>query len=122
MEAYVEVMRRTVELSETCIEGLQYVSIRLDEGMMEETLYLLEDIVYGFCQIVNSTQLLDSCIIDDHFSVITNSIEKSLDDIVSAYESNNLYLASNEINHRLLPFFQSWNNELAYVFKNYILS
>lgn len=122
MEAYVEVMRRTVELSETCIEGLQYISIRLDEDLTGDTLYLLEDVVCSFCQIVSSIQLLDPYIMSSHLAVITNSIEKSLHDIMSAYESNSINFAANELNERLLPLFQSWNNELAYSFQKYILS
>jgi|GEM_PF-6453049 len=40
MNQYIEVMKRTTELADTCLEGLEYVKKKLNEGHSESTMLL----------------------------------------------------------------------------------
>ncbi|OAB42939.1 hypothetical protein [Paenibacillus glacialis] len=122
MEEYLEVMRRTVELAETCMDGLHHIHIRLNEGLMEDTLYLLEDIVCGFCQITDSIQVLEFFFLDNEPLDMTTKVEMALHDILSAYEHHDINLASYSLSSLLLPSFQSWNNGIMRTFHPHILS
>lgn len=122
MEEYVEVMRRTLELADTCTEGLNYISSRLEEGLMEETLYLLDDVVCGFCQIANSIQILESFSIGDQLIDRTTKVEMALHNILTAYEQHDINIASYSLDSLLLPAFQLWSNELLRSFHPHILS
>lgn len=122
MEKYMDVMRRSLELAETCIEGLHYISNQLYAGSMEETVYLLEDIVHGFCQIVNALSLLDPFLPDRHIQELTNRIEAMFNHLLSAYEQYDINSSFSQLIQFLLPSFQLWKDELASSFQAYILS
>ncbi|HEY2492064.1 MAG TPA: hypothetical protein VGI33_03930 [Paenibacillus sp.] len=122
MEEYAEVMRRTLDLAETCIEGLRFISNRLDEGLMEETVYLLEDVLYGFCQITNSIHILEVFLEDHELVDITTKVELAIQDIVFTYECEDINSASSRMNGLLLPAFNSWNEGMISTFHPHILS
>ncbi|BFH65557.1 hypothetical protein [Paenibacillus azoreducens] len=122
MEEYMEVMRRSLELAETCSEGLYYISNQLYAGSMEKTVYILEDIVHGFCQIANALSLLDPFLSDHHIQDMMNRIEAIFNDLITAYELYDIHSASSKLNQLLLPSFQMWRDELTSSFQVYILS
>lgn len=122
MEEYMEVMRRSLELAETCSEGLYYISNQLYAGSMEKTVYILEDIVHGFCQIDNALSLLNPFLPDYHIRDMTNGIEAMFDDLITAYELYDIHSASSKLNQLLLPSFQVWREKMASSFQIYILS
>ncbi|MBE9916648.1 hypothetical protein G8C92_21750 [Paenibacillus donghaensis] len=122
MEQYMEVMRRSLELAETCIEGLQYISNQLYVGSIEKTVYILEDIVHGFCQIANALSLLDPFLPNYHIQDMMNIIEAIFNDLITAYEQYDIHSASSKLNQLLLPSFQMWRDELTSSFQIYILS
>lgn len=122
MEDGIEVMRRLVELAETCHEGLQYIAARLEEGHFEEMLYLFEDVVYGFCKIqdVVSHPILPRT--NNRFNQLTLEIETAMHLMLTAYENNNINEGAHTINHQLVPKLNQWRDELESHFKSYILS
>lgn len=118
MEEYVEVMRRSVELAETCMEGLYHIRARIQEGMFEETMYLFEDIVYGYCQIAEFLPALDSFLTDDRLGVITCEIEEALHSMLTAYEYCDINKAAYIVNNQLISGFQLWSRELMTLFSS----
>ena len=46
----LDIMKRTIELSETCLEGLEHIKEKLNEGQFEETIPLMNDSVVAFSQ------------------------------------------------------------------------
>ena len=121
MEHSIEVMRKTLELMDTCIEGVEYIARKLHEGKMEACLYLLEDIVCGFCKMKDSMDLLNSYFsrhYDDNKEI---EVESELDAIITAYKLHHINQA---ILHagRLQTRFMVWKGELEGHFRSFILS
>jgi hypothetical protein len=83
-------MRKTVELAETCIECLDYISSKVDEGQMEDTLYLMEDLACAFYQIVHSFPLIESIIYTNNLWNISHQLESVMYHIVCSYEQNDI--------------------------------
>jgi hypothetical protein len=54
MEKYLDVMKRTVELSDSCLGVLEHIKVRLNEGAFEDTVQLMDDFVNGCYQIEKS--------------------------------------------------------------------
>ena len=48
MEKYLDIMKRTIELTETCYEGLEHIKEKLNEGQFVETIPLMNDSVVCF--------------------------------------------------------------------------
>ncbi len=116
MEKYVEVIRRSVELVDTCIEGLQHIRAGLREGVFEETMYLFEDIVYGYCKIAEFLPVLDSFLADDRLKTITLEVEEAMHHMLTAYEYCDINKASNILDHQVIPAFQLWSGEMTTLF------
>jgi hypothetical protein len=51
MEKYLDVVKRTIELSDTCLDGLEHIKGRLNEGRFEETFQMMSDVVSAFSQL-----------------------------------------------------------------------
>lgn len=117
----MEVMRKTLELMDTCIDGVEYITWRLHEGKMEACLYLLEDIVCGFYKMKDSMDLLNNYFSRRYDHYKEYEVENELDAIITAYK---LHQINQAILHagRLLPRFKVWKGELEGHFRSFILS
>ena len=56
MEKYIEVMKQSLELSETILEGLQHIQKLLSEGKSEQTIFLFEDTLVAYETIVRTIE------------------------------------------------------------------
>lgn len=122
MEQYIDIMRRTVELVETCFDAMDFISSRLAEGKMENTLYLIEDFVWAFYHIGNSLALLDSVIYTNVLWDIMNQLEYILNEVLTFYEIQDVNSAIYCVNTKLIPVSKTWYQELTSVFNSHILS
>ncbi|KHF35038.1 hypothetical protein CM49_02625 [Paenibacillus sp. P1XP2] len=50
MEHSIEVMRKTLELMDSCIEGVEYIAWRLHEGKMEHAFIFWRILFAGFAR------------------------------------------------------------------------
>lgn len=50
MEKYMDIIRRVLELADTCLEGLEHAEICLREGRFEDCIIMLHDAVHGYYQ------------------------------------------------------------------------
>lgn len=122
MEQQLEVMRRILELSETCIEGLEHIRTRLYEGYMQEILYLVEDVLYAFCQIDFTLKVLKLLPEIEEITDVTVEVENALSDLLYEYEQQDINAVIVRLNHELLPTFRLWNQKMYLFFNPHILS
>lgn len=120
MEQQIEMMRRILELSGTCIEGLDYLHTRLHKGYLEDSYYLIEDIVHGFCQIRLSMKVLN--METEEITDTTQRAEGVLSDFIYACEHQGINEVILRLSHELSPAFSMWNQELNLNFNHHILS
>jgi hypothetical protein len=122
MEKYVNVMKRTLELSESCQEALEHIKARLNEGNFEETMRLMDDLVNGFYQIEKSVQAFSSSLPSNQMENTTNQVRKAMEHVVSAYEQGERGKVLEIIQFNLLPNYKKWKTELETTLHPFVLS
>lgn len=119
MERYFEVMRRSIELSETIEEGLLYIEKRIKEGCLEEVQTLFNDIIEGFTAINDSIEVFKGKLIRNNLDLLTEKVWENLELLSKTYDLNNI-IKVNQIIIRLISDYNFWKNELHRVIGTYI--
>lgn len=119
MEKYYDVIKRSLELSETIDEGLVYIQRKLDEEQIEDTIDLMGDVIQGFITIQESIASIESQVNSEQFKSLTETIKKDFDMIVDTYEMNDINRLK-FILPLLLNDYRLWKNELSELMRKYI--
>jgi hypothetical protein len=123
MEKYMDVMKRTVELSESCLGAINHIKVRLNEGAaFEDSIRLMDDLVNGFYQIEKSLQGFITKLPLNQIEGLTNRLRSAMEHTVSAYEQGESGKVLEIIQFNLLPSFKSWRAELDQVLSPYLIS
>jgi hypothetical protein len=122
MEKYMDVMKRTVELSESCLGAIDHIKARLNEGAFEDTIRLMDDLVNGFYQIERSLQGFISKLPSNQIEGLTNRVRSAMEHTISAYEQGDRGKVLEIIQFNLLPSFKIWKAELDQVLSPYLIS
>lgn len=122
MEKYIEVITRVLDLSETCQEAIGHIKGKLNEGQFEETSALMSDVVEGFYHLEKALSELLEQLPESKIEQIIQQLQRSLELVVSAYESGNPAQVKEKLQFNLQPAFQSLHRELEAVLRPYTLS
>ncbi|ABO50929.1 conserved hypothetical protein [Desulforamulus reducens MI-1] len=112
MQKYYDVIRRIVDLAETCHEGIVHIKNKLAEGYFGETLPLMEDVTQAFLSIEGALQPLLPMLLSEQLEPLTEQLSESFYSLVSAYKRDNRERALEVIEGEFLPSFQIWHCEL----------
>ncbi|WP_066637314.1 hypothetical protein [Desulfolucanica intricata] len=121
MEKYIDVILQTIELSETCLEGLEHVKAKLNEGQFENTTVLLHDALYAYYQMGKSIQPFIAQLPPYDMESISNSLHNAFELVVSAYERGERAIALEVIQFNLLPIYKEWHTEINRYLKPYLV-
>jgi hypothetical protein len=121
MEKYIDVMKRTIELSESCKETLEHIKLRLNEGAFEDTFRSMDDFVNGFYQIEISMSDYLHKLSPNGIEERTIHLRNAMEHVVSAYEQGESGKALEIIQFNLLPNCISWKAEIERVLNPYVL-
>jgi hypothetical protein len=122
MEKYIDVMKRTIELSESCVESLEHIKLRINEGAFEETIQSMDDLVNAVYQIEVSMQGYLREIPANRIEERTNQLRNSLEHVVSAYGQRESAKALEIIQFNVLPSCKGWKTEIEKALQSYVLS
>lgn len=122
MEKHLDVMRRTVELAATCLEGIEHIRIRVNKGYFEDTIQLLQDFVHAVYQMEKSIQPIVNELPPNQLEEFTTLLRDAIDLVVSAYEKGEGGKALEIIQFNLLPSYKKWQSELERCLNPFILS
>lgn len=122
MEKHLDVMRRTVELAATCLEGIEHIRIRVNKGYIEDTIQLLQDFVHAVYQMEKSIQPIVNEILPNQLEEYTILLRDAIDFVVSAYEKGEGGKALEIIQFNLLPSYKKWQSELERCLNPFIFS
>lgn len=122
MEKYIDVMKMTVELSESCIETLVHIKMRLNKGSFEDTIRLMDDFVNAVYQIEVSMKGYLNQLPVNRIEEKTTQLRIAMEHAVSAYEQEQCGKALEIIQFNLLPNCKSWKAEIEKTLHPYVLS
>lgn len=122
MEKYIDVMKQSVELSGTMIEGIEHIQMLLEEGKYEDSMYLFENVVAGFLSIEHSVTPIIETLENNGIEARSKQIKESLELVVSAYEVRNYDKAQEVIRNTLTSHCKEFRQELEAVFSPFLVS
>lgn len=119
-----EVIRWTLDLSDTLQEGLQHIYQRQATGhRAEETIPLFTDVVETFAEIESALQrFLPSLANIEELTQWTNSLREGLDWMTSAYEGTSDVSPLATLQFTLRPRFQEWHKALNEALRPHLAS
>ncbi|WP_240374119.1 hypothetical protein [Bacillus piscicola] len=122
MEKYIDVMKQSVELSHTMIEGLQHMQTLFGQGKMEDTVFLFEDIVAAFSSVEEAVAPVAPDMPQSDLETKLQQVQRALEVTVTAYEKKQYGKVQEIIQFTVLPKCKELHQELETAFQPYILS
>lgn len=122
MGDFFDVVKGSLELSATLLEGMEHIQAQFDAGHYEAVLPLFQDAVQAFIAIQEAIQPVLIQLPAHRLESLAELIRGSLEQTVLAYEQNNWWAASELMQNQLLPGFLSWKGELERCLGSYIAS
>lgn len=120
MDKYIDLMRYSIELTITGLEGLEYIQEQISEEPNETVIRLFADLLTAFNAIEGSIENLPL----DKNSLVetTDKLRQAFDYIVSALEEGNSAKVQEMLQFTLVPMYKNWKVELEEAFNPFILS
>lgn len=118
---YTVILKHIMDLSDTCLEGIEHVYMQLKRGEMESTIPLLDDIVTAIFEIEQSIQPF-SHLLPEELKSATKPLSNNLNLFVSAYEQKNINKAKEILEQELLDNLKNWHVELNACFSPFVTS
>jgi hypothetical protein len=122
MEKQINVMKRTLELSETMGEALEYIKAQVNEGQVESTIQLANDTMAAFASIVQSIRGFLDELPPNQIEAHTDMLVKGFDVLTTAYEQRQNGKALEVLQFNVLPAYKKWNSELVQYLQPYVVS
>lgn len=119
MENY-EIIRQSLDLSESIGEGLEHISRQLDKGCYEEATPLFQDVIQAFMSIQMAVEPYLNTLPCNSLISLNRDIQNTLELIVTSYEKSSWNVLRETVQQKLLPFYREWKNELIGTLGSYI--
>ncbi|PRO65640.1 hypothetical protein [Alkalicoccus urumqiensis] len=120
MEKQIPVMTQSLSLVRTLEDAAGHIQHQLAEGELNDTFYLVEDLLSGFTAVQEALQPLDQEILDLS-GVITASddVQQALAQLVEAYEKKDHQEAQEQTRTTLAPRLTKLRAEMEEAFQSY---
>lgn len=115
-------MKKTLELSETIIDGLKHIQKLLSEGKNEQTVFLFEDVLVAYVTIARTTETALNEMNNENILEFQVEFSKVADLVVNAYEEKNYPKVQEILQFNFLPKFKKLKGELEEAFKPFLFS
>ncbi|MEN6390251.1 MAG: hypothetical protein ABFD04_07505 [Syntrophomonas sp.] len=122
MDNDIEVIRQSLDLSNTIGEGLEYIKLRFEGGHFEETLILFQDVIQALISIQKAVQPIAANLSSNQLEPLIANINYSLEDVIAEFEKGNWSMTTGIIEQTLLPAYYKWQEELERCFVSHIAS
>ncbi|UII55611.1 hypothetical protein LS684_18595 [Cytobacillus spongiae] len=122
MEKHIEVMKMSLELSETIVEGLQHIQKLLNEGKHEQTVFLFEDVLTAYESIGRTTKQVVKDLNQELILARQTEFGKSAELVVTAFEEKNYAKVQEILQFNFVPKFKKLKEELEKAFNPYLVS
>ncbi len=119
VEKYVDVMKQSVELSDTLLEGLQHIQKLLGEGNAEQTIYMFEDVLLAYSTIEGSIEPIKEELKNEELTTSAIKLKQTLELVVSNYEAKDYNKVQEVIQFTLVPQVKKWKQQLQGAFQPY---
>ncbi len=122
MEKYLDIIRRTRELADTCLLGLEHAKTCINEGCFEDGIIMLHDVVYGYYQMEKALVPVLANLPDTKVRPLSEALGNALDILVSVQERGENAKALELIQFSVVPAYKKWRAELNRCLRPYVAS
>ncbi|WP_066290399.1 hypothetical protein [Bacillus sp. FJAT-29937] len=122
MEKYIEVMKKSLELSETILEGLRYIQKLLSEGKSEQSVFMFEEVLQAYATIERNIEPVVNELNNESISAKQAEFSHTANLVVTAYEEKNYAKVKEIIQFTLVPRYKRLKEELELAFNPFIVS
>ena len=122
MERYIEVMKQSLNVLETMIEGLEHVPQQINENKMPDAIQLMDDMLVGFMSVEKSLQpVLEEA---DGADIATQQLQKvneAFERVVTAIENDAFETVVEMLEESLTPQVKKLHSSLIELFRPYVI-
>ncbi|SES30130.1 hypothetical protein SAMN05518684_11522 [Salipaludibacillus aurantiacus] len=123
MERHLEIMKQSLQLSETVVNGLIHTKTLLSEGKRPEAMQMLDDILVSYESVERSvTPVLaemDMAEAEEVQGYFTN-VQKGVNAVVTGLEAEKYEKVEEVLDSTLIPQFRKLNDDLKKAFQPYL--
>jgi len=116
-----EVIKKLVELLDTCEEGLLHVKSQLVAGLYEQSVEMVIDVFTAIAQLDKTARQIQEHISKGLSGPEFKQVCLAMDSLVLAYELNNRDNQSSVLDNELLPAYKSWKESLNQSLERYVI-
>lgn len=113
----VEIMKAALELAQSCLDGLDKIKAKLNEGQLEDTMAYFNHIANSFYNILEAIQPVLEELPPNNLESLSRSLHQALGTAVPAYEEKDLARVLEIMQFSLLPAYKKWYKELDRCFR-----
>ncbi|MGO0063599.1 hypothetical protein ACTID9_27005 [Brevibacillus fluminis] len=122
MEKYIDVIKQTLELSETGLEGLQHMQAQIEEGFFEQSLTLFTDVLAAHFEIEKSVALFSENLPENKLSVISQQLNEAAVELAETYEKGERSALGDVLGIKVIPQYTEWKEELYRCLHPYVVA
>jgi len=112
-----EIMKAALELAQSCLDGLDKIKAKLNEGQLEDTMAYFNHIANSFYNILEAIQPVLEELPSNNLESLSRSLHQALGTAVPAYEEKDLARVLEIMQFTLLPAYRKWYEELDRCFR-----
>lgn len=122
VERYLDVIRRTLELSDTTHLGLQYIDSRLSEGRFEEARDMMDEVWISINSMKKAVLTVGEKIPQENIELLADKLEEGVNTLMNVYDTEAGLQVIEILRGELMPTYKEWQDELKRVLEPYVLS
>lgn len=122
MEKVIEIIDRSLELTNTIEEGLRHMNYLIGELQYEGAFQMFNDVAEAIFSIEKATLPLIAEGPEHGLAELANRLREAISVVLKDYEDKNVNLAPDHMENGLMPAYIQWKAELTRVLNVYKLS
>lgn len=122
VERYLDVIRRTLELSDTTHLGLQYIDSRLNEGRFEEARDMMDEVWNSITSMKKAVLTIGGKIPQENIELLADKLEEGVNTLMNVYDTEVGVQVIEVLRGELMPTYKEWLEEIKRVLEPYVLS
>lgn len=122
MEKYTDIIRRTLDLADTCLHGLEHAKTCINEGRFEDGIIMLHDAVQGYYQMEKALVPVLTNLPGNNMGPLSEDLRNALDTVVAVQEQSERAMALELMQFSVVPAYKKWHMELSRCLQTHVAS
>lgn len=122
MEKYTDIIRKTLDLADTCLQGLEHVITCNNEGRFEDGLIMLHDSVQCYYQMEKALVPVLTKLPANGMGPLSEALCNALDTVISIQERGGRAKVLELMQFSVVPAYRKWHAELNRCLRSHVAS